>query len=301
VLLAGALPWSFVLLGAWRRLAALVTARDADAVLFIAWIVTPFVFFSLSQSKRPQYLVPVIPAVGLLVAHLWRSAQDGFTGSRVAAAALGALSITVGLGAGAIARMFGASTAVQAAVPASGWIIAACGIAGAAAALAVRTRHAIVLGLALPTAVLPIAAGPVMDAVARERSSGEIAAAIRPALGETTRIVAAGTFPLSLPYYLRRPVILASADGAELTSNYVLRSPAMRYIDGSPLRPADWWRDAVITCDRPTIVVVRQDDQARRAVLAARLALLIETTRYAVYGPCGKSDMATASRHGPLS
>ena len=28
-------------------------------------------FFSLSQSKRPQYILPLIPAVALLIAAIW--------------------------------------------------------------------------------------------------------------------------------------------------------------------------------------------------------------------------------------
>ncbi|HEY2825336.1 MAG TPA: glycosyltransferase family 39 protein [Gemmatimonadales bacterium] len=292
IILAGALPWSLVLLAGSRKTWATLKARDTDAALLVAWVLIPLVFFSLSQSKRPQYLVPLMPAVGLLVAHLW-SSGGRLSGVRTAAWGMAALGVTLGLGATSLARAFGAGPAVLAAAPGAGWALAACCVIGAALALSAPTHPVVaVLGLAFPVATLPVSGGGLLGEVARERSSQEIAQAIRPLLGDATRVVAAGAFPLSLPYYLGRTVLLASPDAGELTSNYLVRSPASRYVEGTPLRPADWWRDAMISCDRPVIVVVRQNDRARRAVLDVRVPLLIETPRYAVYGPCGKSNRA---------
>jgi 4-amino-4-deoxy-L-arabinose transferase len=49
-LIGGALPWSIVALFSWRAF----RKRD-DALLFLLlWLAIPFLFFSLSQSKRPQ-------------------------------------------------------------------------------------------------------------------------------------------------------------------------------------------------------------------------------------------------------
>src|SRR5204863_6940223 len=77
--LGGALPWTFVVLG--RRL----DRRDRTNLYLLLWIVVPFLFFSLSQSKRPQYILPLVPAVALLVARTWCDAKRG---TRIAAALL---------------------------------------------------------------------------------------------------------------------------------------------------------------------------------------------------------------------
>lgn len=70
--LAGlALPWTMVLLTSfasarrwsWRGDAPL----DRMRVFALAWVVVPVIFFSFSESKLPAYILPVMPAVALLV------------------------------------------------------------------------------------------------------------------------------------------------------------------------------------------------------------------------------------------
>src|SRR5262249_49926538 len=70
-MLAGlALPWSIIFLASlvssrrwqWRG----GNPRDRLRVFCVAWIVVPLVFFSLSKSKLPFYILPVLPAVALL-------------------------------------------------------------------------------------------------------------------------------------------------------------------------------------------------------------------------------------------
>jgi len=68
---AGFLPWSFFLpraLASWwgRRGAAL--KRDPVGALLIVWSILIFVFFSFSHSKLAGYILPIFPALALLVA-----------------------------------------------------------------------------------------------------------------------------------------------------------------------------------------------------------------------------------------
>ena len=98
-----ALPWTISFLSAligarrwdWRGQAS----RDRLRVFSLAWIVLPLVFFSLSQSKLPAYILPVLPAVALLtgdrLAEFVRRA-NGRTPMRVT----GALAILVAIGGG---------------------------------------------------------------------------------------------------------------------------------------------------------------------------------------------------------
>src|SRR5438270_3806280 len=78
-LLAGALPWSVLVLAGWRRSLRLRGAdrRIDPARLYLAlWIALPLVLFSLSHSKRPQYILPLLPAVAILAAKVWIDAEE---------------------------------------------------------------------------------------------------------------------------------------------------------------------------------------------------------------------------------
>jgi hypothetical protein len=133
----------------------------------------------------------------------------------------------------------------------------------------------------------PLGTG-LMRQIGRERSSAELALVIASAAPQA-EVVAVGTFPLSLPFYLRQPVLLATATGRELTSNYLIRHvERWRRTAGSPLRPPDFWRQALEGCGY-RVFVTAAADTITRAVLAARAPLLVETPKYAAYGPCGRN------------
>ncbi|MFA5975464.1 MAG: phospholipid carrier-dependent glycosyltransferase [Elusimicrobiota bacterium] len=77
ILLAGFLPWSVFLPAVFRywlarRGAAL--KRDAVGALLLIWVVFIFLFFSLSQSKLPPYILPLFPALALLTAAIFDEA-----------------------------------------------------------------------------------------------------------------------------------------------------------------------------------------------------------------------------------
>jgi hypothetical protein len=64
--LIGFFPWTLLL-------PAVVTdcrkSLRADKTLFLVlWVVLPFLFFSLSKSKLPHYILPIFPALAILVA-----------------------------------------------------------------------------------------------------------------------------------------------------------------------------------------------------------------------------------------
>lgn len=290
ILLGGALPWTVAVLAGWRAARPL----DRRAVFLLCWIAVPLLFFTLSQSKRPQYMVPLVPAVALLVARLWAGRRI-IPGAAGIALTLGALATLLAAGHPLIPRLVPMTAEIRAALPGT-----AIGLGLAAAAAAVitwvaRTHPSVVLvGLALPVSAIPFASDRLLQAIGRERSATAIAQAVSPVLDDRSQVLAVRAFPLSLPFYLGRTILLASEDGRELTSNYVTkRSEQWRTVPGSPLRPADWWRDALAGC-RVRVFVVRAADRETRQLLDARLPLLIETAKYAAYGPCGGTDLARA-------
>jgi 4-amino-4-deoxy-L-arabinose transferase-like glycosyltransferase len=62
VLLLFTFPWTFLLLSVLRR-----PFSKSDQLL-LWWAVVPFVFFSLSRSKLPGYILPMVPPIALLIA-----------------------------------------------------------------------------------------------------------------------------------------------------------------------------------------------------------------------------------------
>ncbi len=60
----------------WAERKALFDTGDALNVFLILWLVIPVVFFSLSRSKLPGYILPAVPAGPLLVAEYVRRHVD---------------------------------------------------------------------------------------------------------------------------------------------------------------------------------------------------------------------------------
>ena len=296
ILLVGALPWSLLVLGGFRG-AGIWRRRDRTiepyTMFLLLWILVPLVFFSLSESKRPQYVLPIVPGIALLAAHLAR-ARGRFAGARTAAAGLMVIGLLLAAAPSVVPRLTHVSGDIEQAVRPTALALATVSLAAGALLWRLRERYdAALLLLALPTAAVPLAGTGLLRAIGRERSSAALAAAIRPALPAHAEVLAIHTLPLSLPFYLRRPVLVATATGAELTSNYLVQDIARwRDAPDSPLRRADAWLDAATTCGRARVFVTRAGDGGLRAVFAAKLPLLAETPKYAAYGPCARSDLA---------
>jgi hypothetical protein len=173
--------------------------------------------------------------------------------------------------------------------------------------LGARRPGAALAALSLPVVAAPFLLLPALEQIGRQRSAKELAAAVAPRLGAPwarsadapgavqtpaadaagAEVVGVGAYPPSLAFYLGRTILLATADGDELRSNYLLRHhDKWARAAGTTLRPADWWRGALAGCDRPRVFVVPSRDGAARAALAARAPLLHDDGRHAAYGPC---------------
>jgi len=74
------LPWVIFVLAAgwetgrgwWRERRAMFDSGDALSVYLLIWLLVPVIFFSLSQSKLPGYILPALAAGPLLVAEYLR-------------------------------------------------------------------------------------------------------------------------------------------------------------------------------------------------------------------------------------
>lgn len=303
ILLAGSLPWSLAVFGAWKRSRP---ARD-DAgrmdrrfVLLLLWIVVPFLFFTLSQSKRPHYVLPLMPAIGLLVALFW-GGNTRPHGTRVAGIGVGVCGAILLAAPWIVRALLEVDEAVAQAIPGTAVALGSACIASGLATFFLGARRDIaVLALCLPVASIPLVSLGLMDAIGRDRSTRDLAVAVQPLLTSESDIVAVESYPLSLPFYLRRTMIVSTPDASELTSNY-LEATYSHWAGsaGTPLRPAGWWFDALATCTQPLVFVVRSDDNEVRGQLAAVVPLIAETRKVAAYGPCGVTDLAGQRRAAP--
>jgi 4-amino-4-deoxy-L-arabinose transferase-like glycosyltransferase len=297
ILPAAALPWSVVAIAALmarRRAKQVDGARDPRIVFLLIWILVPLLFFTLSQSKRPQYVLPLMPAVGLLVALLWQGARGRLAGVRAGAVVVAVIGAFLVATSRLIPGWVPASPAVAAAIPGTAIVLGAvCLATGALAWLAASRREIVLLCLGLPVVAIPFASRGLMDAIGADRSAAEVARVIQSVTGPGARVIGVRVYPLSLPFYLEHPLLLSTADGSELTSNYLQQTyRRWRRAPGSPLRHARWWEEELIACSQPTVFITRADDDAARTVLEAHLAQLVETRKYAAYGPCGEQQLA---------
>jgi 4-amino-4-deoxy-L-arabinose transferase-like glycosyltransferase len=297
ILLAGSLPWSLAVFGAWKRG---TPARDAAGkldrrlVLLLLWIIVPFVFFTLSQSKRPHYLLPLMPAIGLLLALFWSGEKTRAPGTRLAGIGLGVCGAVLLAAPWIVGALLDVDDGVARAIPGTAVALGSvCIMSGLVTLFAGARRDIAVLALCLPVASIPVVSLRLMDAIGRDRSTRDLAAAVQPMLTSESGIVAIESYPLSLPFYLRRTMLLSTTDASELTSNY-LEATYSHWAEtaNTPLRPVDWWFDALATCTQPLVFVVQSDDNRVRAQLAAILPLIAETRKVAAYGPCGMTDLA---------
>jgi len=103
ILLLALFPWT-LLLGACGqdalRLYREKRLADSPAVFFSCWAIFPFLFFTVSQSKLPGYILPTVPPLLLLVARsATRAAEERGHSLRWWMAAVGASFLLLGIGA----------------------------------------------------------------------------------------------------------------------------------------------------------------------------------------------------------
>jgi len=267
----------------WAWLARRVNPYAQEAVFLACWVLGPLLFFTLNQSKLPQYMLPLMPPFALAAARvLTRDATELGGGIGVARKAYAAIAATCGVALVLLTVWLpvpiSLTPAERAAIPPTA---IALGIALLASAMMVwyagrgaHPRPALaVMGYALTVIAMPIVSGHLLAAVGEDRSAATLAQVIQNV----------------------RPRVEGAQDvevvGVELTSNFIVDyQDRFRADSASPLKPADYWREQARTCRTPTVFVVRASDARRRAELDPVLPLLAVEGKYAAYGPCAASS-----------
>jgi 4-amino-4-deoxy-L-arabinose transferase-like glycosyltransferase len=296
ILPVAAFPWIVPALARLRHWRATWGARREVAarepLLLACWVIVPLLLFTLNQSKLPQYVLPLMPAFALaatrnLMTSELRAGARPYSGVALAAG-VGLVALTWWLPA-----PIALTAAEKAAIPPTavrlGIVVLVSALLVPLAGLRPRARLAL-LGYAIVVLAIPFVSGELLAAVGEDRSSATVAGATAAALeraGGGGAVVGIAAYPPSLPFYLRRPIAVATTSAGELTSNYIADYQAhYRAAPGSPLLPAGSWRELLARCPVPTVFLTAAGDRAARAVLGAGLRLLVADGHYAAYGPC---------------
>jgi 4-amino-4-deoxy-L-arabinose transferase-like glycosyltransferase len=286
VLLAGTFPWSIVALSNLRSRWAPEEPTDRRLRLYLLlWLVVPLIFFSLSRGKQEQYMLPLVPAIALLIASRWTGRPKGV---RAAAACWGLLGLAMlivaafgvpGLDTDRVSTEIAMRTVI-------GFGVAA--LVGAVVAWfgATRRRQLAAIGLALPLMAFPIISASLMKAVAADRSARGLAAEIEDHLTPEAELMWIEAYASGVSFYLERPIPVATTDGDELRSNYILRNAEIFLDDEGLLRPLTAAERAVSDCDGPQVFLLSTRSQdLGDAIEASGVPLLTENRRWLAYGP----------------
>ena len=286
----------------WTWQARRVNPLAQESLFLTCWVLGPLLFFTLNQSKLPQYVLPLMPPFALAAARLLtRQASELPGGIGVGHRTYSGIAAVLGIALVSLTKWLPVPISLtpgeRAAIPGAAL---ALGIALLISAVLVRyagrpdhPRPALtVMGYALAVIAMPIVSGRLLAAVGEDRSSRTLAQVIQNVRStEDVEVVGVSGFPTSLPFYLGRQVLLATATARELTSNFVVDyQEQFRRDSTSPLRPADYWRARARDCRTPAVFVTRANDTRVRAQLDSVLPLLAVEGKYAAYGPCAASS-----------
>ncbi|MBI5657554.1 MAG: glycosyltransferase family 39 protein [Geobacter sp.] len=253
ILLLTMLPWSFfvpqALAKAWRERKA---PSGENLIYLILWAGFIFLFFSKSNSKLIPYILPVFPALALLVGRLFCTILDGEELPARVTMVLATILCIVGLGA-----MVYPHVATRPDLSPVGGIVAG-GIflaEGVLAFVAVYYRDGQRLFLTLFAGGLLLAVvGPhfFYERISQRRaSSKELCLLVRKVAGPDT-VVASFGYEQGLPFYAQRRVIVVGGIG-ELEFGSKQGDQSAWFMDVDRFVPI--WDSS-----RPVVALLRQGD-----------------------------------------
>jgi 4-amino-4-deoxy-L-arabinose transferase-like glycosyltransferase len=214
ILLIGFSPWIVSLVPAlgraWRD-APQRTFRPARFLL--VWSVMVFGFFSASGSKLPSYILPIFPALAVLVALYTARAGPALLCAQSAAYAV--IGLAAVLAAPLVMRAASPELPAELIAQYVPWIRGAglgmLAFAGASAYLALRRQNtAATLLLAAGGLAASLALLLGHDTMAPAYSAYHIAEKIRPGLKADVPFYSVNTFDHTLPFYLGRTVTMVA-------------------------------------------------------------------------------------------
>ena len=217
VLALGLLPWTTLLPGALRRAISAARSGERATSLLLLWAAFVLVFFSMSQSKLTPYIVPMLPALSLLLGR----AIAGLPAPRFAAHLRAVAASAAGIGA-VVLLLWWAPPAAPLVARAStmsilGFAVAFVLLALGAGIGARLCRRGAVIGAAAAAAVggLLLAESALLaaDYLPRMRAVVELTQHLRPWLTRATPLYCVNSYLQPIPFYLQRTCTLVGYRG----------------------------------------------------------------------------------------
>jgi 4-amino-4-deoxy-L-arabinose transferase-like glycosyltransferase len=226
VLFGGLFPWSIFI-----PRAVATSWHTRELRLFLIWSAVVFAFFSISGSKLPPYILPVFPAVSVVLANLFRQSwQRTMRLNRELIAYLVFFSVTALTG---LASVTGVLDGYLARLPEIGAVAKAIRPLILAVSMAslgtlvvtffpkIRTYKTLFCALCVFSLVLFMGVMSHSQVTDRLNTTKELAARIA-AMGKPGPVVVSyGSFDETLPFYLKRRTFIANHLGElEMGSRY---------------------------------------------------------------------------------
>jgi 4-amino-4-deoxy-L-arabinose transferase-like glycosyltransferase len=241
VLVLGTLPWTSLLPGALRQAWRAAREGENGTALLVAWAVFVFAFFSLSHSKLIPYILPMLPAVSLLLARHLAGLSTLRFARHMSALALCAGLLAAGLLVlwqvpAAAALVASASTGSIVGFTAAFLLLSAA--AALAAALAQRNRLiAATVAAGLGGWMLAQCLLLGAEQLPRMRDLVSLEQDVKPWIGNSTRLYCVNGYLQPLPFYWRRTCTLVGYRG-EL--DFGLKQEPERWIPDLAQFERDW-------------------------------------------------------------
>lgn len=246
IILAGLFPWSgFLLAGVRHALRGGWTERDknADSWFFVTWAGFIFLFFSVSHSKLPGYILPVFPALAVLIGRwLAPSLAEGWVrlrgGLRVFGFAAGLLAVALGAVVLRPAMIHGMSAAQAQALRPAAFTLAAVLLVGGILAPALARAGRAYAALAAVAATIILFCGVLTFAAAKIQRPGtkDLALFVQAHAGPADRVLHYHEFFHDFTFYAGRVVDVVSFKGElELEEDASARASG-RFMDDPAFR-----------------------------------------------------------------
>lgn len=214
MLIAGMLPWTTWLPGLFKASAAPASKRFDSRLFLIIWSVFTLVFFSVSKSKLPSYILPMFPALAMLVAaRIERMSARDWCWNLVLPGALWAASIPLFLLSTRIAERSKNSYDVV------HYALNLASVGGLLGFIGVLLSARYALKGDKPKAVLTLAMGGFLaitlllaghERYGHEKSAVDIAPLFKKDLAADAPVFSVAYYDQTLPYYLGRTVTLVN-------------------------------------------------------------------------------------------
>jgi len=203
----GALPWLFRKDPAAQEGASRIQVRD----VLLVWCVFIFLFFSASGSKLPSYILPMFPALALLVTmHLRSTTPSALRWHLLLPVIAWVLLLALAINPARFAS-FNSPVEVLEPLASAARLGAVIFLVGALAAWWCLGRGrvtAAVLGLAFAHLVASSMVIQGHNTYGQLKSAAPLVAALQPHITPETPVFAVRTYDQTLPFYLGRDVVL---------------------------------------------------------------------------------------------